>query len=181
MKNIYFLLALLMSTEAFAKECSPQMSFNPGALNKHNMINFRESYQGKVILIVNTASKCVYTDQYSALEQLYREYRHEGFVILDFPSSYFDQQEPAEEEQIKRFSRLTYGIEYSMFAKTHVFEWNANPFYTELAGASGNYSKWNFHKYLIARKGELVTDYSSAIDPVDESFIQEMRNQVRRF
>ena len=181
MKNIYFLLALLISTEAFAKECSPQMSFNPGALNENTLINFCERYQGEVILIVNTASKCVYTDQHRALVQLYREYRHEGFVILDFPSSYFDQQESAEEEQIKRFSRLTYGVEYPMFAKSHVFEWNANPFYTELAGASGNDPKWNFHKYLIALKSELVTDYAGTIDPVDELFIQEMRDQVRRF
>ena len=181
MKNIYFILALLISAEASAKTCSPLLSFNPGTLNDNTLANIRESYQGEVILIVNTASKCTYTDQYSALEKLYREYRHESFVVAGFASNNFDQQEPAKEEEIQSSCRLIYGVEFPVLTRTHVYERNVYPIYTELAAASGSYPKWNFHEYLIDRNGELVTDYISAIDPMDELFIQELRKQVRKF
>ena len=132
-------------------------------------------------MVVNTASKCAYTDQYDSLEKLYQKYRDDGFVVLGFPSNDFGQQEPGNEYQIKNFCRMTYGVKFPMFEKTRVSERHASPFYTELAGTAGTYPKWNFHKYLIDRNGQLVADYMSAIDPLDEPVIGEIKKQIKKF
>ena len=140
-------------------------------------------YRDKVVLIVNTASKCAFTDQYAALETLYSQYRDEGLVVLGFPSNDFGQQEPGSEAQVKSFCRLTYGVKFPMFAKTRVTQRAADPFYHALATAAGRYPRWNFHKYLIGRDGRLVDDYQSSVDPLDATVIAEIKKQlqVRRF
>ena len=182
MMNIFiFLLALLIVPFAHAKQCSDLLNFEVRTLNDKTMVNLCEQYQGKVILMVNTASKCAYTDHYGSLEKLYAEYKKQGFVVLGFPSNDFGQQEPGTEQQIKAFCRLTYGVQFPMFAKTSVTQRNADPLYDALARASGRYPQWNFHKYLIDREGKLVRDYSSAIDPLDERFIQDIKHQIRKF
>jgi glutathione peroxidase len=175
------LITALISFEAYAKECSPLLDFDVRTLNDKTMVNLCEAYQGKVIMIVNTASKCAYTDQYESLEKLYQQYSDDGLVVLGFPSNDFGQQEPGNEYQIKTFCRSTYGVRFPMFAKTRVSERNADPLYKELASAAGTYPKWNFHKYLIDRNGELVASYRSAIDPLDETVIGEIKKQIRKF
>ena len=181
MKKLMLLIVALISAEAYAKECSPLLDFDVRTLNDKTMVNLCEAYQGKVIMIVNTASKCAYTDQYESLEKLYDEYKDDGLVVLGFPSNDFGQQEPGNEYQIKSFCRTTYGVQFPMFAKTRVSERYADPLYKELASAAGTYPKWNFHKYLISRDGELVASYRSAIDPLDESVVGEIRKQIRKF
>ena len=181
MKLIVGILALLFSDHIEARDCSPLLDFDVRTLNENTLVNLCDTYQGKVILVVNTASRCAFTDQYAALEDLYRQYRQHGLVVLGFPSNDFGQQEPGSEAEVKSFCRLTYGVQFPMFAKTHVAQRNADPFYRALGDTSGSYPRWNFHKYLIDRHGRLVTSYPSAIDPLHPSVIREIDQQVYRF
>ena len=181
MKNITLLITLLFSSQVSAGECSTLLDFEVRSLNDKDVVNLCDAYQGKVILVVNTASKCAYTDQYDSLEKLYERYKDDGFVVLGFPSNDFGQQEPGNEYQIKNFCRMTYGIRFPMFAKTRVSERNADPLFSELARAAGTYPRWNFHKYLIARDGRLVASYQSSVDPLDKEVISEVKNQIKKF
>ena len=99
-------------------------------------------------------------------------------MVLGFPSNDFGQQEPGTEEQVKTFCKMTYGVEFPMFAKTQVKENNADPFYVALATKAGRYPQWNFHKYLIDRKGNLVADYKSANNPMQEPIISDIKKQL---
>jgi len=123
------------------------------------------------VLVVNTASKCGYTYQYDGLEKLYRRYKDSGLVVLGFPSNDFAGQEPGSEEQIEDFCRLTYGVEFPMFAKSSVKQGSASPFYQSLANAAGSYPGWNFHKYLIGRSGQLLGNFPSRIKPQSRELI----------
>jgi glutathione peroxidase len=134
-------------------------------------VNLCESYEGKVLLIVNTASKCGNTPQYDGLEKLYEQYGDEGLVVLGFPSNDFMGQEPGSEEKIEEFCRLTYGVQFPMFEKTSVKKDNAHPFYAALAESAGTYPTWNFHKYLIGRDGGLIKDFSPRTKPYDADLV----------
>lgn len=134
-------------------------------------VNLCEAYKGKVLLIVNTASKCGNTPQYDGLEKLYKEYGDEGLVVLGFPSNDFMGQEPGSEEKIEEFCRLTYGVEFPMFEKTSVKEAGAHPFYAALAKVAGTYPTWNFHKYLVGRDGEFISEFSPRTQPYDQGLV----------
>jgi glutathione peroxidase len=179
-KTIFICLIILVSTVTTAKECSPLLDFDVRTLNENKVVNLCQQYQGKVIMVVNTASKCAYTDQYSSLENLYQQYQAKGLVVLGFPSNDFGAQEPGSEKQIKDFCRLTYGVQFPMFSKTRVSERYADPLYQKLASSAGRYPQWNFHKYLIGRDGHLVADYPSSIDPLNPSVIGEINKQLAK-
>ena len=175
-----FLAALFDSTQLLAKECSPLLDFNVRTLNNNKQVNLCDEYQGKVILVVNTASKCAYTSQYDSLEKLYKQYQERGLVVLGFPSNDFGNQEPGTEKQIKDFCSVTYGVKFPMFSKTRVTSRNAGPFYQKLAETSGTFPQWNFHKYLIDIEGKMVTNYQSAIDPLDPRVIDDIESELKR-
>ena len=122
-------------------------------------------YQGKVLLVVNTASECGFTPQYQGLEGLYRKYQDRGLVVLGFPSNDFGGQEPKSERQIAEFCRINYGVSFPMFAKTAVSGADANALYAALGRASGEAPQWNFHKFLIDRSGSRVLSFSSDTAP----------------
>lgn len=127
-------------------------------------------YRGKVILIVNTASKCGFTPQFEGLEKLYKTYKDKGFVVLGFPCNQFASQEPLNEEQIENFCRLDYGVTFPMFAKIDVNGDNTHPLYRYLkSNAPGilgsEMIKWNFTKFLIDRNGKIVGRYAPATEP----------------
>jgi glutathione peroxidase len=122
-------------------------------------------HQGKVVLIVNTASKCGYTYQYEGLEALYRKYRDRGLVVLGFPSDDFGGQEPGSNKDIAEFCRTVYGVQFPMFEKQRVAGPAANPLYAELAAKTGQKPQWNFHKYLIDRTGTHVASFGSSVEP----------------
>lgn len=122
-------------------------------------------YTGKVVLVVNTASFCGFTNQYEGLEKLYSDYRHRGLVVIGFPSNDFGEQEPGSNEKIADFCRLTYGVRFPMYVKSKVSGSAANPFYRMLAKATGERPGWNFHKYLIDRSGTRVTSFPSQVRP----------------
>lgn len=144
-------------------------------LASDEVVNLGDEYAGKVILVVNTASKCGNTPQYEGLEKLYEEYGDEGFVVLGFPSNDFMGQEPGTEEEIQEFCRLTYKVKFPMFEKVTVKKGDAHPFFDELAAASGTYPTWNFQKYLIGKDGELIDAFSPRTQPYDNKLIEELR------
>lgn len=123
-------------------------------------------YEGKVLLVVNTASYCGFTNQYTGLEALHKRYADRGLVVLGFPSNDFGRQEPGDAKQIADLCFNTYGVEFPMFAKTVVAGEGANAFYKQLAKASGSKPGWNFHKYLISANGQQVTSFDSAHKPL---------------
>jgi glutathione peroxidase len=128
-------------------------------------------YEGKVLLVVNTASQCGFTPQYEGLERLYRRYKDRGLVVLGFPSNDFGGQEPGKNTEIAQFCQLNYGVSFPMFSKTEVSGSRANAFYTQLGARSGSRPQWNFHKYLVDRRGERVAGFDSEIEPGDTRLV----------
>ena len=155
-------------------DCPKTLDFNFRTLGGEETVNLCEKYRGKVVMIVNTASKCGYTPQYDGLEAIYRKYKDQGFVVLGFPSNDFGGQEPGSEAQIKTFCRLTYGVEFPMFEKTNAAKRNADPIYRTLGQIAGEYPEWNFHKYLIDRNGNLVASFKSAVTPQSDVVINKI-------
>ncbi|OUM95361.1 MAG: glutathione peroxidase [Thermobacillus sp. ZCTH02-B1] len=128
------------------------------------------AFKGKVMLIVNTASRCGFTPQYAGLEALYRKYRDRGLVVLGFPCNQFAGQEPGSEAEIASFCSLRYGVTFPMFAKIDVNGPNRHPLYRYLIsrkpGLLGSGSiKWNFTKFLVDREGRVVKRFGPAVKP----------------
>ena len=136
-------------------------------------------YQGKLLLVVNVASKCGFTPQYTGLEELWRKYRDQGLVVLGFPCDQFGHQEPGTESEIQTFCTTNYGVSFPMFAKVEVNGANTHPVYQflkdEAPGLLGTTSiKWNFTKFLVDRSGQVVKRYGSTDTPAKiESDIAE--------
>lgn len=129
-------------------------------------------YRGKVLLIVNTASKCGFTPQYKGLQKVYEEYRDKGLTILGFPCNQFGSQEPGDENRISEFCELNYGVDFPMFAKIEVNGSDAHPLYKHLKesapGLLGSKGvKWNFTKFLVDKEGNVVKRYAPTDKPED--------------
>jgi len=127
-------------------------------------------YTGKVLLIVNVASKCGFTPQYTGLEALYRKYQAQGFAVLGFPCDQFGHQEPGNEAEIQQFCSLNYDVSFPLFAKIEVNGENAHPLYQYLKqqqpGVLGTQAiKWNFTKFLVDRQGQVIKRYASTDKP----------------
>jgi glutathione peroxidase len=127
-------------------------------------------YSNKVLLIVNTASRCGFTPQYAGLETLYRKYKDQGFVVLGFPCNQFGAQEPGEGVQIAEFCEKNYGVSFPMFAKVEVNGAQAHPIFAHLKreapGLLGSEMiKWNFTKFLLDRAGKVVSRYAPTTTP----------------
>ena len=166
---------LLMTLAASNASDGTLLDQNFRALASDDTINLAEAYAGKVLLVVNTASKCGNTPQYDGLEGLYQEFADDGLVVLGFPSNDFMGQEPGTEEQIQEFCRLTYKVKFPMFEKVSVKKKNAHPFFAALAAEAGTYPTWNFHKFLIGRDGKLITEFSPRTQPYDERVVAKIK------
>ncbi len=156
------------------------MSLSPNA--KKNLHQFKaktidgkemalSSFKGKKVLIVNTASECGYTPQYSELEQLYKKYKAQGFEIIGFPSNDFGGQEPGSNQEIKAFCQKNYGVTFTMMEKITVKGNGIHPIYKWLTtkeenGVNADPVKWNFHKFLIDENGNLVKALPSSVKPM---------------
>ncbi|EXJ14062.1 glutathione peroxidase [Imhoffiella purpurea] len=168
MKNTLLMLGLAAMSGAVGaeeKHCSSLLDLEVRRLAGDEMVNLCDAYQGKVILIVNTASKCGFTPQYEGLERLYGRYGDQGLVVLGFPSNDFAGQEPGNEQEIQTFCRLTYSVEFPMFEKVGVKRGKAAPLFQRLNAAGAPYPKWNFYKYLIDRQGNFVDHFTSITKP----------------
>ena len=129
-----------------------------------------EQYKGKVLLIVNTASKCGFTPQYEGLESLYKKHNDKGFEILGFPCDQFGHQEPGSDEDIAQFCSLNFGVSFPLFKKTNVNGPDANPLFEELKneapGLLGTKRiKWNFTKFLVNAQGKVLKRYAPTVKP----------------
>jgi glutathione peroxidase len=121
-------------------------------------------FRGEVALVVNTASACGYTPQYDGLEKLYETYKDKGFVVLGFPSNDFGGQEPGSAAEIATFCTTRFHVKFPLFEKVKTKGEGQSPVY-ELLGQAGGEPKWNFHKYLVGRDGQLVEAFPSKVDP----------------
>jgi glutathione peroxidase len=157
----------VLATVPAGAACPAALDFAKRRLDSEEQVNLCEAYRGKVVLVVNTASKCGFTPQYEGLETLFDRYHDRGLVVLGFPSNDFGGQEPGSEEQIQAFCRLTYGVGFPMFEKTRAAEGGADPLYRALATEAGEYPRWNFHKYLLDREGRVVGSFPSQVRPQD--------------
>ncbi len=127
-----------------------------------------KAYKGKVLLIVNVASKCGLTPQYKALEALHEKYKEKGFTVLAFPCNQFNGQEPGSNEEIKEFCSSKYAVTFPLFDKLEVNGANRHPLYVALAGESSPYPgdiKWNFGKFLIGRDGKILKRFEPRTTP----------------
>ena len=128
-------------------------------------------YEGKVLLIVNTASKCGFTPQFSGLEKLYEKYKDQGFEVLGFPCNQFGGQDPGSNEQIRAYCQKNYGVNFPMFAKVDVKGPEAHILFRYLTnnskGILGNGIKWNFTKFLIGRDGKVLNRFAPTTKPED--------------
>ncbi|MCF7857973.1 MAG: glutathione peroxidase [Candidatus Cloacimonetes bacterium] len=148
---------------------------NPVSLSK---------YHGKVILIVNTASKCGFTYQYEGLEQLYETYKNSEFVILGFPANNFLNQEPGNNKEIANFCRLNYGVTFPMFSKISVSGKDIHPLYKYLTSEDSNHVfggkiSWNFNKFLISKDGNILARFGSKVKPESEEIIKAIEKALK--
>ena len=133
------------------------------------------TYEGKVLLIVNTASKCGFTPQYEGLQALYEKYKDEGLVVLGFPANNFGGQEPGTDEEIKQFCRVNFDVGFPMFSKVSVKGEDIHPLFdyltkSEEAEFSGEI-KWNFEKFLVDREGNLIHRFRSKVKPQSDELV----------
>ena len=136
-------------------------------------------YRGKVLLIVNTASKCGFTPQYKELEALYQKYKDVGLVVIGFPCDQFAHQEPGTDTEIEQFCQINFGVTFPLMKKIEVNGENEHPLYTFLkaqaGGCLGRKIKWNFTKFLVSRDGSVIKRYAPATKPMKiEKDIVEM-------
>ncbi|HVT88424.1 MAG TPA: glutathione peroxidase [Tepidisphaeraceae bacterium] len=143
-------------------------------------------YQGKVVMVVNTASKCGFTPQYKDLEALYEKYKDKGFVILGFPANNFGKQEPGTDAQIAEFCKDNYSVSFPMFSKISVLEPDKAAIYKylttqpqEKTKESGEV-KWNFEKFLIGKDGKLVSRWRSPITPMSNDVVQTIETELAK-
>jgi glutathione peroxidase len=146
-------------------------------------VNLKD-FSGKVVLLVNVASKCGFTYQYEGLEKLYKNYKDQGFVILGFPANNFLGQEPGTNIDIKTFCSLNYGVTFPMFAKISVKGKDKAPLYVYLTDKTtnpkfGGEISWNFNKFLINKKGEIVNRFDSKVKPEDDKIISEIEKELK--
>jgi glutathione peroxidase len=139
------------------------------AIYDHSYVNMEgktvslSEYKGKVLLIVNTASKCGFTPQYAGLEQLWKTYEDQGLVVIGFPCNQFLRQDPGDNAEIQNFCKTRYGVSFPLSQKIDVKGANAHPLFKELSG--GKAIKWNFAKFLVDRSGKLHERFGSTKKP----------------
>jgi glutathione peroxidase len=141
-----------------------------------------KAYDGKVLLLVNVASKCGHTPQYEGLEALYRKFKDRGLVVLGFPSNDFGSQEPGTEAEIKTFCTSKYDVTFPMFSKLHVKGSEQHPLYAALTGADSPAPgpvKWNFGKFLVGKDGKLITRYDSGTKPEDPKLAEAIEKALK--
>lgn len=144
-----------------------------------------ESFRGKVVLIVNVASKCGFTPQYAGLEKLYEKYKDRGFAILGFPANNFMRQEPGTDAEIKTFCTSKYNVTFPMFSKIGVRGKDQHPLYKYLTDKKSDHEfggaiSWNFNKFLVGRDGKIVYRFGSKTTPEDEELVKAIEREIEK-
>jgi glutathione peroxidase len=172
-------LCLALLSPGLAAACSELLENEFRPLAGKEKASLCSRFEGQVLLVVNTASKCGFTPQYEGLEALHARLSPRGFAVLGFPSNDFMGQEPGTEAEIQEFCTLTYGVKFPMFEKVTVKGDAAVPFYKELAAqAGGEQPGWNFHKYLVDRSGKVVASFGSRTKPDDAKLLEAIEKAL---
>lgn len=138
------------------------------------------AYKGKVVLLVNVASKCGYTPQYAGLEKLYEKYKDKGFVIIGIPANNFGAQEPGTDQEIKTFCTRNYSVTFPMMSKVSVKGADMTPLYHYLTSSTGGDIKWNFTKFLIDKNGNIASRFESAVTPESADIAHAIEQALAR-
>ncbi len=170
MKKIAPLLLLLVSF--YIEACSDLLNTEMRVLDSSENVNLCQ-YTDQVVLVVNVASRCGYTYQYSSLQKLYEDYKDNGFVVLGVPSRDF-MQEYSDEGDVAEFCSTEYGVDFPMFATSKVRGTKANPLYKKLIAQSGVSPSWNFNKYLVSREGKVISTFGSRVKPDSPELISKI-------
>jgi glutathione peroxidase len=165
---------LLAAPLALAAPCDGPLDVEYRRLAGEERVRLCDAYGGRVLLIVNTASKCGFTPQYEGLEALHSQLSPRGFAVLGFPSNDFMGQEPGSEQEIAEFCTLTYGVKFPMFEKVSVKGADTTELYRRLDAATGESPGWNFHKYLVDRDGQVVASFGSRTRPDDPKLVAQI-------
>jgi len=182
MLKTLFSLLLVLSLNIYAKDTTMKNIYDFKVKTIQGEETTLEQYKGKVMLIVNVASKCGYTSQYDGLEALYKKYKDKGVVVLGFPCNQFGSQEPGTEEEIQNFCRVNFGVTFPMFSKLNVNGDDTHPLYvylkSEQPGILGSeIIKWNFTKFLVDKTGKVVDRFGSSTKPKEiEKDIEALLN-----
>ena len=190
MKSLLFLvpLAFSVSVSVFAQDTTPERDKLPAALDfTLKTIDGEDKslldYQGNVVVVVNVASRCGLTPQYEKLQSLHESYSDKGLVVLGFPCNQFNGQEPGTDEEIKSFCEDNYNVEFDMFSRIEVNGDDASDFYKHLTGldlqpkGAGDVS-WNFEKFLLDRKGNVIGRFSPRTDPMGDDFVTAIKKAL---
>ena len=173
------LVMILSSSFVLAGECQAMESKTVHSFTMKTIDGGKKplaDYKGKLLLIVNVASKCGFTPQYAGLEQLYEKYKYRGLVVLGFPANNFMWQEPGSDAEIKSFCSLKYGVSFPMFSKISVKGSDIDPLYvylTQSADFNGEIS-WNFNKFLIGPDGRVLARFGSKTEPLSKELTEKI-------
>jgi glutathione peroxidase len=173
--NKLFLTGMVMTASLFGASSVHEFTLNsidgkPAPLS---------AYQGKVVLIVNVASRCGFTPQYAGLEALYEKYKDRGFVILGFPANNFGGQEPGTNEEIKTFCSTKYNVTFPMYSKISVKGDDQAPLYQFLTAATGSEIQWNFTKFLVDKSGKVVARFEPKVTPESPDVTSAIEKALR--
>lgn len=189
---LIFSAVLFLSSMSFGEEGNSVAQIKHSTPNAHQFtfisidgepINLND-YKNKVVLVVNTASQCGFTKQYEDLQNLYETYKDQGLVVLAVPCNDFGSQEPGDEEVIKEFVKNSYGVTFPLTQKYSVNGSKAHPFFEwaqkqKKGGFMFSKPRWNFHKFLVDKKGDLYKSYGSQVSPMSAKMIEEIEGLLK--
>lgn len=192
LNKILFIILLITSMQLFAQDKLETINKKNGSMDNINDITVLDmnnkkvklsDYNGKVLMIVNVASECGYTRQYSGLEEIYKEYNPKGFEILAFPCNDFGGQEPGTNEQIQNFCSSKYNVTFKLFDKIKVLGKDKSPLYERLINNSVTEKgdiKWNFEKFLISKEGKIVNRFRTKVEPTSSEVTSAIERELKK-
>ena len=177
LRSIFLAVLAVVAHPASAdnSHCAVNLDFTKRYLASEESVRLCDAYPDTVLLVVNTASYCGFTSQFVGLEALQEKYGNRGFSVLGFPSNDFFQ-DPRSEKKIREFCDLTYQVKFPMFEKSQVAKRSAEPLFQALAEQAGQFPKWNFHKYLLDRKGRVVGSFGSMVTPDNAELVSKIES-----
>ena len=177
-KFITITVILLSSINSLVfANCDNLLDFNATKLRSKQNVDFCQQYQGKLLLVVNTASQCGFTPQFKGLEALYQKYKAQGFEVVGFPSNDF-RQEHDDQEKTARVCFINYGVTFTMVEPSVVTGGDANALFKNLAQQAGKQPQWNFNKYLVDREGRVIEYFGSSEQPLNGNLEQSIKQAL---